>query len=160
MEKSTVIKALATWFGCGLSKWAPGTVGSLGAIPLVALFYLFPPLIYMGLALGLTLLAIVISTLHEKQLGVHDSREIVIDEVAGFVIAMTWLPPTWQSFVGAFIIFRLFDAVKPFPIGLLDRKIQGGFGVVMDDVAAGLVTNVILQVVFVKTDWLGMQIQL
>ncbi|MCB0422808.1 MAG: phosphatidylglycerophosphatase A [Bdellovibrionales bacterium] len=155
-----IIKILATWFGCGYSKWAPGTVGTVGALPLVVGLFLLPDLVYMAVSLLLTLLAIVISILHEKQLGVHDSREIVIDEVAGFVIAMTWLPMTWQSFLGAFLVFRLLDALKPFPIGLLDKKVQGGFGVVLDDVAAGLITNVLLQIVYVKTNWLGVQIQL
>ena len=160
MEKKTIIKGLATWFGCGKVKFAPGTVGTLGALPLVWAMFFLPSLLYMALAFLLTLIAIVISTLHERELGVHDSREIVIDEVVGFIIAMTWLPLTWQSFLGAFVLFRFFDALKPFPIGLLDRRIQGGFGVVMDDVAAGLVTNFILQIVYVKTNWLGIQISL
>ena len=96
-----------------------------------------------------------VSHLYEKQTGLHDSKEVVIDEVVGFLVAMTWLPLTWQAFLAAFILFRIFDIWKPLFIGQLDRKVTGGFGVVMDDVAAGLVTNVILQWVFHRTNWLG-----
>jgi phosphatidylglycerophosphatase A len=67
------------------------------------------------------------------------------------------LPDTWQTFLAGFVLFRLFDILKPYPIRLMDQKLPGGFGVVMDDVAAGIVANLILQTIFVKTLWLGVQ---
>jgi phosphatidylglycerophosphatase A len=82
----------------------------------------------------------------------------VIDEVIGFLITMTWLPMTWQAYLAGFLLFRVLDIFKPFPIGYLDEKVPGGLGVVADDVAAGMIANIILQVVLVKTAWLGMQI--
>ena len=90
--------------------------------------------------------------------GGHDRQEIVIDEVAGFLITMAMIPLTWQTWVAGFLLFRFFDAVKPWPISVLDKKVKGGLGVVVDDVAAGLAANLILQVLITKTDWLGVQI--
>ena len=160
MKNRTIIEGLATWGYLGKSPYAPGTVGTVGAIPVVVGMFFLPPILYLVMAFVLTLLAIWISSAHERNLGVHDSREIVIDEVVGYVIAMTWLPHTWQSLLAAFLLFRFLDALKPYPISVLDRKIEGGFGVVMDDVAAGLVTNIALQYVYTNTDWLGIQLAL
>ncbi len=78
---------------------------------------------------------------------VHDSQEVVIDEVVGYLVAFTWLPMNWTSVVTAFVLFRALDIVKPFPISWLDRKVKGGLGTVVDDLAAGLVANIILQAV-------------
>jgi phosphatidylglycerophosphatase A len=88
----------------------------------------------------------------------HDSKEIVIDEVVGFLITMTWLPLTWQSLVAGFVVFRFLDIVKPPPIRQLDRKVPGGFGVMVDDVAAGIIGSILLQFVYNHTNWLGVQI--
>ena len=76
----------------------------------------------------------------------------------GFLITMTWLPITWQSLVLGFIIFRFLDIVKPPPIGLLDRRVKGGLGVMIDDIAAGIIGSLILQMVYTQTSWLGVQI--
>jgi phosphatidylglycerophosphatase A len=86
---------------------------------------------------------------------VHDPGEIVIDEVIGYVIAATWLPLTWQTFVAAFVVFRLFDIWKPFPIRQIDQKAKGGLGTVLDDVAAGIAANMVLQFVYAQTGLLG-----
>jgi phosphatidylglycerophosphatase A len=75
--------------------------------------------------------------------------------VVGYVIAMTWLPLTWQSFLAAFVVFRFFDILKPGPIRRIDQRVKGGLGTVLDDVAAGLVSSVILQVLLRETHWLG-----
>ncbi len=106
----------------------------------------------------IVLLGIFVAQVFEKHADQHDSKEIVIDEVAGFLIAMTWLPPTWQSLVAGFLLFRFFDIVKPPPIRQIDQRMQGGIGVMADDVAAGLIVNLILQVVYTHTGWLGAQI--
>ncbi|RME14272.1 MAG: phosphatidylglycerophosphatase A [Bdellovibrio sp.] len=149
-----MVQLLATWFYLGKSPWAPGTLGTLGAVPLVWLLAQLHPLAYMGWALALCVISVFVATAHELKLGVHDSGEIVIDEVVGFVVAMTWLPFSWVFCLSAFLLFRFLDIWKPFPIGWLDRKIQGGIGVVTDDVAAGIITNMVLQLVYFKTGFL------
>ena len=150
-----MIRLLATFFYLGTSPRMPGTVGTLGGVPVVMALYQLGALGYMFGALILTLLAIGVSQVFESRYGVSDSPEVVIDEVVGYVVAMTWLPWTWQSFVFAFVLFRLLDIWKPFPIGYIDRNVKGGLGVVVDDVAAGLVVNLVLQIVYTHTHWLG-----
>jgi len=146
-----------TFFGAGLSPKAPGTMGTLAALPLAYLLLRAGPLWFMGATLTLTIVAIFASDRYQKLKGGHDLQEIVIDEVVGLLIAITWLPITWQSFLGAFVFFRFFDILKPWPISVLDRKVMGGTGVVIDDVAAGLLANLILQIMFTQTNWLGSQ---
>jgi phosphatidylglycerophosphatase A len=125
--------------------FSPGTFGTLGAIPLAYALVQLGPVPYLVFTLVFIVFAIVVSQRFESFHVEHDLSEIVIDEVAGFLVAMAWLPSTWQYWLAGFLLFRFFDIVKPFPISYLDRKIKGGMGVVIDDVAAGLVVNVILQ---------------
>lgn len=150
---------IATMFGIGRIPKAPGTWGSLATLPLCFLLLKLGPLIYMGVTLALTILAIVAAEHYERQSEQHDSKEIVIDECVGMLITMTWLPMTWQSFVLGFLVFRFFDIVKPFPVSYFDRKVPGGFGVVADDVVAGILGSIVLQLVLHQTAWLGVQIQ-
>lgn len=152
------VEILATWFGLGWLKPAPGTWGTLGAIPLVLLFSLLNPVGYMVAAGLFMLFSVLVAEFYERQVEGHDRSEVVIDEVAGFVIAMTWLPLTWQSWLAAFVLFRVLDALKPPPLSWMDEKIKGGLGVVADDIAAGIMTNFVLQIVFVQTTWLGYQL--
>ena len=146
MNKSKWISRVATFFGAGLSPKMPGTVGTLAAIPVWYLFYLTGPYVYMVLTFLLVIAAIFISDAYEKNMPTHDRPEIVIDEVVGFLITMTWLPFSLKYLVLGFVLFRILDIWKPFPISYLNDKVKGGFGVVIDDVAAGLVANVILQI--------------
>lgn len=148
---------LATLFGVGRARKAPGTWGTLAAVPVAVLFMLPGPFIFMALTVLTLVLAIVACDIHEQDSGSHDSQQVVIDEVVGYLIAVTWLPFTWQSFLAAFVLFRIFDIWKPLFIGMLDRKVHGGIGTVIDDLAAGLVVNIILQFVYYCTDWLGHQ---
>lgn len=145
MNKSKLISLLATVFGAGLSPKMPGTVGTLAAVPIWYLFFLTGPYGYMVLTFFLVIAAIFICDYYERDLPTHDRPEIVIDEVAGFLITMTWLPFTLKYLVLGFILFRVLDIWKPQPIRYLNDKVKGGFGVVIDDVAAGLIANVILQ---------------
>lgn len=149
--------SLATFFGVGRLPKGPGTWGTLATIPLAVLLGWWGPLWHMLVVLLLLPLSIVSAEAYEKQASRHDAKEIVIDEVVGYLIAVTWLPFTWQSFAAGFVVFRILDILKPFPISVLDQKVKGGLGVVVDDVAAGLITNVILQVVVTQTMWLGVQ---
>lgn len=134
---------LAVFFGSGLLKPAPGTWGSLAGL---GIGYL---MIAAGASAGLFVAAIVtvslVGTLAinsiERQCGVHDAPEIVIDEVAGVWIALLpayHIGPSSLLFVAAFVLFRFFDILKPWPIGWLDKKISGGFGVMVDDIVAGV----------------------
>ncbi|MCB0350379.1 MAG: phosphatidylglycerophosphatase A [Bdellovibrionales bacterium] len=135
----------------------PGTVGTLGAIPLVLLFSLTGVYGYIVLTFAFTLYAIRIADQYEQMVQDHDSKEIVIDEVVGFLITMFWLPHTWQAFLIGFILFRALDIIKPYPIGYIDKNATGGFGTVVDDLVAGVIANIALQFVYTQTTWLGVQ---
>ena len=149
---------LATFFGVGRLPKAPGTFGTLAAIPLYLLMFQTGPIIYMILLLLLVPVGIAACEFYEQQAGGHDSQEIVIDEVVGFLITMVWLPMTWQAIVAGFLLFRLLDITKPLLIGYLDKKIQGGLGVMLDDIAAGIIASLILQILYTQTNWLGAQV--
>ncbi len=158
MLLKNMTEIMATFFYLGKSPKAPGTVGTLGAIPLVFLFNMQGPYFYMIMSFILVGLSIFVSQLHEYYFETHDSGEIVIDEVVGFLVAMAWIPTTPQALIAAFVLFRFFDILKPFPISYIDRVVGGGVGVVADDLLAGIVTNVILQVIYTHTLWLGVQL--
>lgn len=148
---------LATFFGVGLLPKGPGTWGTLATMPFAIFLAWLGPLYHMTLTVLLLPVAILAAEIYEREKAKHDAKEIVIDEVLGFLITMTWLPMTWQSFAIGFVLFRMLDIFKPFPIGYLDKKIQGGLGVVIDDVAAGIIANIVLQLIYAKTAWLGVQ---
>ncbi|MDH3691453.1 MAG: phosphatidylglycerophosphatase A [Gammaproteobacteria bacterium] len=145
---------MATFFYIGKVPIAPGTFGTLAAVPVAIVLGLTNPMFFVFGTIIMGIIAVVVSHLYESQFGVHDSGAIVIDEVVGFLVAVIWLPLTWKTLVAGFLIFRLLDILKPFPINVIDRKIKGGVGVVLDDVAAGVVTNVVLQVTYYHTTWL------
>ncbi len=152
------LKKMATFFGVGFFPKGPGTAGTLAAIPFVLLLSWAGPLIYMAAEIILLPLAVLAAQIYEDDEGGHDHKEIVIDEVLGFLITMTWLPMTWKSMLVGFLLFRVLDIFKPFPIGYLDKEIRGGFGVVIDDVAAGVIASIVLQYIYQHTSWLGAQV--
>ena len=146
MSIDVQVKMLATWFGCGRAPRAPGTVGTLGAIPLVWVFAQFGNYGYMLATMTFVVVSIWIAQAYEDTWATeHDAPEFVMDEVAGFLVAMTWVPLTWQFWLLGFVVFRVLDAAKPFPISWVDRKVPGGVGAVADDLVAGILTNVLLQ---------------
>ncbi len=155
-----VSEQIATFFSIGTmtKSKAPGTWGSLAALPLAFLFLHFSFFIYASLTFFILILGTYACDITERSRNSHDDSDLVIDEVVGILIAMTWLPITWQSFAFSFILFRILDIWKPFPINLLDRRIKGGLGVMLDDVAAGMIANIILQIIYSKTGWLGAQV--
>ncbi len=142
-----VIKFLATGCYIGLIPKAPGTFGTLLGIPLSYLFLLLGEYGYYIATLLFISLSIVIAELYDRTLKEHDHQTIVIDEVAGYLVAFAALPFQVFWVVLAFLLFRFFDVLKPFPINRLDRM-KGGLGIVLDDLGAGLITNVILQILF------------
>lgn len=152
------LKKLATLFGVGFLPKGPGTWGTLFTLPLFMLLFWAGPFVYMLFTVLLLPVGILAAQTYEDDVGGHDHKEIVIDEVLGFLIAMTWLPMTWQSLLAGFLLFRVLDIFKPFPISYLDKKVPGGLGVVIDDVVAGLIVNLVLQYVYQHTMWLGEQV--
>ncbi len=144
-DLSNPVHLLAFGFGSGLAPVAPGTFGTLAAVP----FYLL--MARLPLAGYLTVLAVVILTgiwicdRTSRDLGVHDHPGIVWDEFAGFFVTMTAAPAGWPWVVGGFLLFRLFDILKPWPIGWLDERVKGGLGIMLDDLLAGLFAWGVLQ---------------
>ena len=128
---------LAFGFGSGLSPKAPGTIGTLAAIPLWWLLAQLPLSSYLIIVFFSAIIGIYICGAAAKTLGVHDHGGIVWDEFVGFWIAMAALPVSWVSLLLGFVLFRLFDILKPWPISWLDKKVSGGFGIMVDDVIAG-----------------------
>ena len=138
---------LATGFGVGYSPLAPGTLGTLIAIPVYYFLSEIPPPVYEITLIGFFFLSVWISENAEIFFGKKDDQRIVIDEIIGFLITMLWVPKTIRFVIIGFFLFRFFDILKPFPIRRLEKRLKGGFGIVLDDVAAGVYANVVLQVI-------------
>ena len=136
---------IATCFGAGLARWAPGTAASALALPAAWLLRSYTGT--LGLAVA-TLVVVVVGVWAagacERRTGTRDSPAIVIDEVAGQWVALLLVPPAPAAYGVGFVLFRLFDVVKPWPIGLIDRHVKGGFGVMLDDLVAGVFAAVLL----------------
>jgi len=138
-----IIKLLAAGFGSGLAPFAPGTIGTLVGIPIcLVCLPLTWPLRFLVVVV-LSALAIFISGRAEMIYQKKDDQRIVIDEIAGFQVAMLPVAITGLHLCVAFIFFRIFDIWKPFPIRNL-QQLPGGWGVVIDDVAAGIYTGVVM----------------
>jgi phosphatidylglycerophosphatase A len=137
--KNFFIKAMATGLGVGYGPVDPGTYGTIVGIPFFILLYGLGPMGFAIATLIFTIFACVISDYAGKLFGETDCQKIVIDEVAGFLFTMAWLPATWKFIVVGFVVFRILDSTKPWPIRWFEENIPGGTGVVADDVAAGIV---------------------
>ena len=136
---------LAFGFGSGLAKKMPGTMGTLAAIP-----------VYLGLlqagdiAYSLATLVVVVAGIWicgraADKLDLHDFGGIVWDEIAGFLITMSGIAYSWQTLLVGFALFRVFDILKPWPIKWLDRHVSGGFGIMLDDVVAGIFAAILMR---------------
>lgn len=145
---------IATGFGVGVIAKAPGTFGTLIGIPLYLLLRGLTPALYAASVLVLFMFGVWICTLAERQLGRHDHPALVWDEVVGYLVTMFFAPAGWVWLVIGFILFRLFDIWKPFPIRRLERALHGGLGTMADDVLAGVYALVMLQIIvrLVSTD--------
>jgi phosphatidylglycerophosphatase A len=130
---------LAFGFGSGLAAKMPGTFGTLAALPLVVLLSHFSSFsVYLTVTILVCVLGIWICGKTAEDMGVHDDSSIVWDEVAGMLITMLAVPLSWQTVLVGFMLFRFFDILKPWPISYLDKHVHGGFGIMIDDVLAGL----------------------
>jgi phosphatidylglycerophosphatase A len=135
---SVVARWLATWFGCGYVPYAPGTAGTLGAIPL---YLALRPCGHAAVALAalvLTCVGVWAANVFASELREKDPQVIVIDEVAGVLVTLSVAPPTWAGLAAGVVLFRIFDQTKPWPARTAEQKLPGGWGIVLDDVAAGV----------------------
>ena len=138
------VHLLAFGFGTGLSPFAPGTVGTLVAFPIAWLTLDLGLASQIAVAVLLILSGIWICGESAKRIGVHDHGGIVWDEVAGMYVTLLLAPPTITGWALAFLAFRLFDIVKPWPIRDLDHRMKGGLGIMLDDIAAALYAMILL----------------
>ena len=138
------VHLLALGLGSGLSPTAPGTVGS--AVALVLLWLCGPNLVdwYWLIAISASILGIPICAYCSKSLGGQDHKAIVWDEFAGVWLAVMLIPYNLVWWLAAFMLFRIFDIAKPWPISWADKNLHGGLGIMLDDIIAGLITAVIL----------------
>lgn len=130
-----------------MSPKAPGTAGSIAAIPLYLLLAEFEPIVYVGLVLVAFILGVAACDWVARDMEVKDPGSIVWDEFVGLWIALFMLPEGWYWLPVGFLLFRLFDILKPWPVSYLDRELSGGLGIMVDDVAAGVYSLIVLQVV-------------
>ena len=137
---------LATWFGCGLSPVAPGTMGALGAAPVYLLLRTHGPVAVAAAAIVITIVGLWASARVAANTGTKDPQLVVIDEAAGVLVAWAAAPPTWAGFVAGFVLFRFFDITKPFPCGWCEKALPPGPGIMLDDVCAGLWSVAVLLV--------------
>ena len=135
---------IATGFFAGYWPMGPGTLGTLVAIPLVWLAGGLPTVVQILFAAALFAVGVWASTRAVKILRKDDAPQIVIDEVVGFWVTMIGVPFNLYWGVCGFLLFRLFDIFKPFPISYLDEKVKGGWGVMLDDLAAGIFANLVM----------------
>lgn len=145
---SNPVHFLALGFGSGLIKPAPGTWGTLSAVPL---YYLAMQTVtsqltwYLLLTAFICIVGVYLCGKTAKDVGVHDHSAIVWDEIAGFFITMVLVPFSWQTLLAGFLLFRFFDIIKPWPIKVVDRSVHGGFGIMLDDILAGIFACSVLQ---------------
>ncbi len=138
---------LAFGFGSGLAPFAPGTFGTLAAIPPYLLMAQLNWSWYILLVVVAFILGIYLCDQASHNLGVHDHGGIVWDEFVGMWLTMFLIPFQWQWLLLGFVLFRLFDIIKPFPIKWLDQHVKGGFGIMIDDVIAGVYAWIVLYTV-------------
>ncbi len=136
---------LAFGLGSGALPRAPGTWGTLAAIPLYLLLSGLPLSAYLAVTLVLALAGVWICHVTARDLGVHDHPGIVWDEIVGYLVTMIAAPAGWLWIVLGFLLFRLFDILKPWPIGPVDRRVGGGLGIMLDDLLAGVMALGVLQ---------------
>lgn len=131
-------------FGSGLVKKAPGTCGTLAAIPVYLLLAQTPLWFFSIFTLISIILGIKICGDAANLLGEHDFNGIVWDEIAGYLITLWFVPFSWQAVILGFVLFRFFDILKPFPINWVDKHVEGGLGIMIDDILAGVAAAVVL----------------
>jgi phosphatidylglycerophosphatase A len=148
-RRNDLVVFLATGCFTGFLPLMPGTWGTFAAIPIVIIVHRVDLVIQGIIALVFVTFAAWVAGRAETLFEDHDPRPIVIDEMVGFLISLLWLPLNPLTLCLGFALFRLFDIVKPPPISTLEKKMRGGWGVVIDDVLAGVFTNAVLRLLLV-----------
>jgi phosphatidylglycerophosphatase A len=135
-------------FGCGsgLSGFAPGTMGTLFAVPFALLLKQLPPVLFWPVLIGLFLIGIYLCGATARRLGKHDPGGIVWDEMVGYWLTVAFIPAQWPWLLAAFILFRLFDILKPWPIRQSEKLFSGGLGIMVDDILAAFYAMGILAI--------------
>jgi len=138
----------ALGFGAGLARVAPGTMGTVvGVVLALVLLWSLPPVGYAAVVALAALGGLGLCEYAARRLHVHDDPAIVWDEMTGYLVAMLGLRPEMGWVIAAFLLFRLLDIAKPWPINVLDRRLPGGLGIMTDDLLAGLVACAMLHAV-------------
>lgn len=142
--KDKIAIFLATGFYSGFFPLAPGTAGTLVAIPIYFIIYRFASVIYYSIiTLVLLLIGIIVSSIAIRIFRQEDPSPVVLDEMVGFLVAMFMINVTWWRLLGAFFLYRIFDIIKPFPAGAVEG-LGKGIGIMADDLVAGIYANIIM----------------
>ncbi|MBI2082597.1 MAG: phosphatidylglycerophosphatase A [Deltaproteobacteria bacterium] len=141
-----LILFFATGFGSGSLPYAPGTFGSLVGVLLYLLIKDLSYFSYLAALIAFSFFAAWVSAEAARQLGKKDPSEVVIDEVAGLCVTMAFVPFSWLHLIVGFALFRIFDVWKPYPCRLIQDRVSGGWGIVGDDLMAGVYANLILRI--------------
>ena len=146
----------ATVAHCGYVPVAPGTAGSVvGLVVLALLRWNGSPVVELAAIVGVSVFGVWASTIAEQHFGTTDPKPVVIDEVAGMLITLALLPMGWLGALAGFLLFRVLDIIKPFPAGYLER-LPGGWGIMADDLAAGLYAHVGLRALsWLVPEWIA-----
>jgi len=136
---------LAYGFGSGLAPWAPGTFGTLAAVPFAFLLKNLALPGYLLLLAGLFVMGVAVCSRASERLGRHDPGGIVWDEMVGYWLTIALVPPHWAWLAAGFLAFRFFDILKPWPIRAVEKRFGGGLGIMLDDVVAALYALIVLQ---------------
>ena len=138
---------IATFGYIGKAPFAPGTFGSIAAVIPCLIMGLLPVAVAGILLVGALAAAAWSADVTARQWGADDPGAIVVDEVVGMMVSLLGHPLSWPVVLGGLALFRLFDILKPFPVGWLDKRLKGGVGIVADDVAAGIMASAVLWLV-------------
>jgi len=145
---------LSLGFGSGLAPKAPGTMGTLAAIPVYILLQKNTAIdLYLLFTFIVSIAGVYLCSYTSRALKVHDHPGIVIDEIAGYLITMIAVPFSWVNILAGFLLFRLFDILKPWPISWLDKNLHGGLGIMLDDVLAGFIALGLLHLMIYLQLW-------
>lgn len=127
----------ALGFGSGLIPLMPGTFGSLAAVPLLLASSYFSPLYFVAITVLFCVVGIHFCGKTADDMQVHDHGAIVWDEIAGMFVTLLFVPVNWVTLLAGFLLFRVFDILKPWPINVIDKRVHGGWGIMLDDIIAG-----------------------
>ena len=139
------IHLLAFGFGTGMSPVAPGTLGTLAAVPIVWALSALPDSLSAVVVLVFTVAGVHICQVAADTLETHDHPGIVWDEMAGLMVTLLFVPFSWTALAVGVVLFRIFDIWKPWPIGYVDKKIHGGIGIMLDDLIAAVFAGLVLR---------------